>query len=171
MHEDFYDTGSDNCHIRIREVQKIRVGDNRYVPAGNTVSNIQSDDCADDLSKYSGERHIQILYQIKPESSCVTMEAMKLVTEPLSQNELRQLKHSQMADGAGYLYRSAFMLAKGNRKQGMQFLHIASEKNPDTNVKMLMEYSKNQQNTLLLAEKVLDEYKRQMTFLRSNNHR
>ncbi|MCJ7826236.1 hypothetical protein MUP56_01300 [Patescibacteria group bacterium] len=81
------------------------------------------------------------------------------------------LKYSDKADGVAYLYRSAFMLAKGNIKQGMQFLHIASEKNSDTNIKTLLKYPESQKNTLLLAEKVLDEYKRQMTFLRSNNQR
>ena len=70
------------------------------------------------------------------------------------------LKYSEKADGIGFLYRSAFAFAKGNKEQGLRFLRIASQKNQDQNIASLVDSSEHIQNMRLLAEKVLDEYKK-----------
>ena len=80
------------------------------------------------------------------------------------QNNIGALKYSEKADGVAYLYRSAFMLAKGNKESGLKFLETALTKVHDKKVTSLLQ-KKNQQNTLLLAEKVLDEYRRLMRLL------
>lgn len=76
------------------------------------------------------------------------------------------IKRSVKADAAGYLYRSAFYLAKGDEISGLFFLKKSLEKNPlnkDCELNKLIVNPKVLNNSRIKkywAEKILDWYQK-----------
>ncbi len=67
-----------------------------------------------------------------------------------------ELKYSQLADGAGYLYRATLAMAQGNINQADDFIKIAEKQ-----TQKKFTFSKADGNRLT-AEKILDEYRKIM---------
>lgn len=84
---------------------------------------------------------------------------------------MTSFKDTQRADGVGFLYRSCFAVARGELDLGQEFLATAAKKLPpffDKNIGALVKNRKMllAENSLYWAEKILDEYKKQLLFLR-----
>jgi hypothetical protein len=74
---------------------------------------------------------------------------------------MTDLKHNTIADGIGYLYRTALYLAKGDVEQGLAFLKTAQEK-LDEMVNIPLDKDLLKEQNIYWAEKALDEYKDRM---------
>lgn len=79
---------------------------------------------------------------------------------------MEELKQSKKADCVGYLYRAALYLAQGDIESSLVFLEKSGEEFESAKllqVKLL--HHKNtitEKKRLMFAERVLDEYKRQL---------
>ena len=77
------------------------------------------------------------------------------------------IKYSKSADGVGYLYRAALYLAKGEREAAVTFLQKAVAQKDTENskeLKSLLKELTEEKSTTLIAEKILDQYKK-LSFL------
>ena len=87
------------------------------------------------------------------------------------------IKYSQQADGLGYLYRAAFYLARGEKAAAVLFLQKAVEKINAQSIQALRltlsELSQRKikigTETTIVAEKILDEYKKTLLFATLNH--
>lgn len=76
------------------------------------------------------------------------------------------MKYNKLADAIGYLYRTAFYLAKGDSKLALDFLEKAFRNINKDHIRFLKPLSekpeliKEETKRLYWAEKILDEYKR-----------
>lgn len=84
---------------------------------------------------------------------------------------MAELKRNKKADSIGYLYRAALYLAKGDDNVAFQFLARIGDQSVFTAV--VQEVQRQKRNAITTpkkkrywAEKLLDEYKRQMFLLR-----
>lgn len=76
---------------------------------------------------------------------------------------------TKFADGVGYLYRAALYLAKGEKKVASTFLQRAVEQVNVENtkeLKTLLKELNGEENSIHIAEKVLDHYKKLSFLLR-----
>lgn len=84
---------------------------------------------------------------------------------------MAELKRSKKADSIGYLYRAALYFAKGDDSAAFQFLERICDQHLRAGI--IQQVRTEKQNVLITpqknrywAEKLLDEYKRQMFLLR-----
>lgn len=83
------------------------------------------------------------------------------------------LKHSDIADGAGWLYRSAFHMAQGDKKLAIEMFELAQKKIGDHSLIdlkkaiLILLLGKDIKKEKIIAEKILDEYQKMMFTLMS----